>query len=106
MAEELSPDALERKLAAEEPPQVIDVRRPDEFARGHIPGAENVPMTELPTRIDEIEFADEVVVACQIGQASLQAVRLIESYEGADGTAVWSLEGGLDAWEGETATDA
>lgn len=101
MADELSPEELKAKLEAGDDPQVIDVRQPRQFERGHLPGAENVPMTELPTRIDEIEFDDEVVVACQIGQASLQAVRLIESFEGAADSAVWSLEGGVDAWDGE-----
>lgn len=104
MAEELSPEALKRKLADGDDPQVIDVRQPGQYERGHLPDAENVPMTELPTRIDEIEFDDEVVVACQIGQASLQAVRLIDSYEGADDAEVWSLEGGFDGWDGEIET--
>ncbi|WP_049981497.1 rhodanese-like domain-containing protein [Halolamina rubra] len=106
MADELAPEELRRKLEDGDEPQLIDVRDPAEFERGHLPGAENVPMTELPTRIDEIEFDDEVVVACQIGQASLQAVRLIESYEGADGSSVWSLRDGMEGWDGEVEADA
>lgn len=102
MADELSPEELERKLDDGDAPQLIDVRQPAQFEQGHLPGAENVPMTELPTRIDEIEFGDEVVVACQIGQASLQAVRLIDSYEGAADAEVWSLEGGMETWKGDT----
>lgn len=101
MADELSQAELVAKLEDGEDPQLIDVRQPGQFEQGHLPGAENVPMTELPTRIDELEFDDEVVVACQIGQASLQAVRLIESYEGAADSEVWSLEGGIEAWDGE-----
>lgn len=104
MADELSQEALRRKLEDGEEPQLIDVRQPAQFERGHLPGAENVPMTDLPTSIDEMEFEDEVVVACQIGQASLQAVRLIDSYEGADDADVWSLEGGVDAWDGDLET--
>jgi rhodanese-related sulfurtransferase len=106
MADELAPEALRRKLDTGDEPQLIDVREPEAFEQGHLPGAENVPMTELPTRIDQIEFTDEVVVACQIGQASLQAVRLIESYEGAEGSSVWSLQGGMERWDGETEVDA
>lgn len=101
MADELTAEELKAKLDDGDEPQLIDVRQPGPFERGHLPGAENVPMTELPTSIDEIEFEDEVVVACEIGQASLQAVRLIESYEGAAESDVWSLEGGFDAWDGE-----
>ncbi|NHX36582.1 MULTISPECIES: rhodanese-like domain-containing protein [Halolamina] len=106
MADELAPEELRRKLETGDEPQVIDVREPAAFERGHLPGAENVPMTELPTRIDEIEFDDEVVVACEIGQASLQAVRLIESFEGAEGSSVWSLQGGMETWDGEVEADA
>lgn len=106
MADELSPEELARKLDDDEEPQLIDVRQPAAFEREHLPGAENVPMGQLTTSIDEIDFDDEVVVACQIGQASLQAVRLIDSYEGAADADVWSLEGGMQAWEGETEGEA
>lgn len=104
MADELAPEALREKLDDGDEPQLIDVRQPRQFERGHLPGAENVPMGELTTSIDEIEFDDQVVVACQIGQASLQAVRLIDSYEGAEGSQVWSLAGGVDAWDGDLET--
>ncbi|MFW5911101.1 MAG: rhodanese-like domain-containing protein [Halolamina sp.] len=103
MVAELSPEELRRKLENGEEPQLIDVRQPAAYEQAHLPGAENVPMTELTTRIDEIEFEAEVVVACQIGQASLQAVRLIDSYEGAADSEVWSLAGGIEAWDGEIA---
>lgn len=105
MVEELSPEELKAKLDDGDAPQVIDVRQPAQFERGHLPGAENVPMTHLPTRIDEIEFEDEVVVACQIGQASIQAVRLIDSFEGAANADVWSLAGGVDDWDGKLEAD-
>jgi rhodanese-related sulfurtransferase len=105
MADELSPEELREKLDGGDP-QLIDVRQPRQFEQGHLPGAENVPMGELTTSIDELEFDDEVVVACQIGQASLQAVRLIDSYEGAEDAEVWSLEGGMQAWEADTECEA
>jgi len=101
MAEELSSEELRRKLADGEEPQLIDVRQPEQFEGGHLPGAENVPMTHLPTRVEDMVFDEEVVVACQIGEASLQAVRLLRSFEGADGSEIWSLEGGMEQWDGE-----
>jgi thiosulfate/3-mercaptopyruvate sulfurtransferase len=100
--EETTPEDVKRKLDAGNPPQVIDIRSPAEFDAGHIPGAENVPMHELPGRIDEIEWGEDVVVACPIGQSSIQAARLISSYEGVDDDrTVKSMAGGYDAWEYE-----
>lgn len=101
MTGEISPEELKRKLDAGEDVQVIDIRPPRAFARGHIPGAVNVPMNELAARVDDIEWGDEVVVACPVGQSSIQAARLIGSYEGADADAVRSMAGGYDAWEYE-----
>jgi len=104
--DEISPEELKRKLDADERVQVIDIRSPVEFANGHIPGAENVPMHELPGRVDEIEWNDEVVVACPIGQSSIQAARLIESFEGvSDSASVKSMSGGYQAWTYDLATD-
>ncbi|MFB6092147.1 MAG: rhodanese-like domain-containing protein [Haloquadratum sp.] len=98
--EEISPDEVKRKLDADEPVQVIDIRSPDQFAAGHIPGAENVPMHELPQRIEDVDWKDDVVVACPVGQSSVQAARLIESFEGiGEETRVRSMAGGYDAWE-------
>jgi len=104
MVEEISPEELQTRLDDDDSPQLIDIRPPSAFARGHLPGAQNVPMAELTGSVDELEFGDEVVVACQIGQSSRQAVKLLSSFEGTDGAELWSLEGGLDAWEGEVET--
>ncbi|AEN05024.1 rhodanese-like domain-containing protein [Halolamina sp.] len=101
MVDELSTEELKRKLDTDEPVQIIDIRPPAAFEQGHIPGAINVPMTELPTRIDEIDWGEDIVVTCPIGQSSVQAARLISSFEGADDATVRSMAGGYDAWEYE-----
>ncbi|RLM53982.1 rhodanese-like domain-containing protein [Halobellus sp. Atlit-31R] len=105
--EEIGPDDLKRKLDAGEEVQIVDIRSPSSFETGHIPGAENVPMDELPVRVGDIEWADDVVVACPVGQSSIQAARLISSFEGVgEDTAVRSLAGGYEAWEYELEADA
>lgn len=104
MAEELDTDDVQDRIEDGDC-QVIDIRQPDHFADGHLPGAENVPMPELPQRLGEIDWDDEVVVVCPIGQSSVQAARLIESYEGVDDDAlVASMAGGYEEYEGELET--
>lgn len=98
MVEEVTPDEVKEKLERNDV-QVVDIRSPAEFRRGHIPGAINIPMVELPRRIDEYEWGDDVVVACPIGQSSIQAARLIGSFEDVDADAVSSMRGGYEAWE-------
>jgi rhodanese-related sulfurtransferase/DNA-binding transcriptional ArsR family regulator len=44
---------------------VIDVRPPEEFAAGHVPGAVNIPLGELEERLDELDEAQEIVAYCR-----------------------------------------
>ena len=61
------------EVAAEAPAVVLDVRRTDEFATGHLPGAVNIPLSELLDRIGEIPCGT-VWVHCQSGfRASIGA---------------------------------
>jgi rhodanese-related sulfurtransferase len=79
--------------------RVVDIRNQGAFARGHIPGSENLPAPELTGRVEELDGADRVVTVCPHGEASVQAARLVAAYEGVDGP-VESLRGGLEAWDG------
>jgi rhodanese-related sulfurtransferase len=79
--------------------RIVDIRNPESFARGHIPGSENIPAPELTDRVEELDGAGRVVTVCPHGQASVQAARLVGSYRGVDGP-VESLHGGLEAWGG------
>ena len=102
---EISPAEVERLLDSDDPPRVVDIRSPDAFARGHIPGSENVPFATLTDTVESLADADHIVTVCPIGQSSVQAARLIESYEGTADARVESMVGGLDAWEGELVAD-
>jgi len=101
---EISPSDVEARLDDEDPPRVVDIRSPGAFARGHIPGSENVPFAELPQRVESLAGADHIVTVCPHGKASVQAARLIKSYEGTGDAAVESMRGGLDAWDGPLET--
>jgi rhodanese-related sulfurtransferase len=102
---EISTDEVAELLDAETPPRIVDIRSPAAFARGHIPGSENVPFGELPDRIESFAGADHIVTVCPHGKASVQAARLITSYEGTAGARVESMAGGLDDWEGPLESD-
>ena len=100
MDDEIDPAEVESLLGGEDAPRVVDIRSPDAFARGHIPGRENVPFAELPDRVDSLEGSERIVTVCPHGKASVQAARLISSYEGTADARVESMHGGLEAWEG------
>jgi rhodanese-related sulfurtransferase len=106
MVEEVTPEEVKQRIDSGDDTQIIDIRSPAEFERGHIPGALNIPMAELPSRVDEVEWGDDVVVACPIGQSSVQAARLIGSYEGVDDeSSVKSMAGGYEDWEYDLETE-
>jgi hydroxyacylglutathione hydrolase len=75
--------------------QVVDVRSPEEWSAGHLPGAVHIPLAALPDRIDEVDPDEQVVVHCQGGGRSAIAA----SFMLAHGVgSVANLDGGLDAW--------
>lgn len=66
----VTPEELVDRLGGETPIVLIDVRTPEEFAAGHIPGALNIPYDELPARLHELEGrqGEEIVVYCRTGR--------------------------------------
>jgi NADPH-dependent 2,4-dienoyl-CoA reductase/sulfur reductase-like enzyme/rhodanese-related sulfurtransferase len=56
---------------------LVDVRTAQEFASGHIPGAVNVPVDELRSRLNELPRDREVAVYCQVGQRGYLATRIL-----------------------------
>jgi rhodanese-related sulfurtransferase len=97
---EISTTAVRERLDDDDPLRIVDIRHPGAFARGHIPGSENVPFATLPDRVAELAGADHIVTVCPHGKSSVQAARLIASYEGTADATVESMAGGLDAWDG------
>lgn len=43
---------------------IIDVRSPGEFNSGHVVGSKNIPLTEVPDRLDEIKDLDGPLILC------------------------------------------
>jgi rhodanese-related sulfurtransferase len=73
---------------------LVDVRQPDEFKSGHIPGAINIPLTELRARLGELPHDREVILYCGVGQRSYYATRALMQR----GMRVSNLPGGLQTW--------
>ena len=65
---EIDIDKLAR--SAEEGATVIDVREPDEYVAGHVPGATPVPMGQLPFRLGEMDRSRPVYVVCASATAA------------------------------------
>ncbi len=76
---------------------VIDVRPPDEFALGHLPGAINVPLGDLDSRLGEIDRSREVVAYCRGPWCvmSFEAVAALRAH----GIAARRLEDGMPEWK-------
>jgi phage shock protein E len=59
--------------------KLVDVRMPDEFASGHVPGAVNIPLHELSSRLSEIgPPTTKVVVYCRSGSRSASALKSLQ----------------------------
>jgi rhodanese-related sulfurtransferase len=56
---------------------LLDVRTPQEFAAGHVPGAVNVPVDELRSRLEELPRDREIAAYCQVGQRGYLATRIL-----------------------------
>ena len=58
---------------------ILDVRTPEEFSGNHYPGAINIPLNELPQRMEEIKAMKQPIVAyCRSGNRSGQAVSILK----------------------------
>lgn len=89
---------LQRRLAANETVVLVDVRQPEGFTAcpGHLPGAVNVPLAELPHRVGELAARRQpIVLVCKTDRRSLQAAAQLLA-TGLRDVAV--LRGGTEGW--------
>lgn len=73
---------------------VVDVREDDEYASGHVPGAQHHPLAGLVDSLDRIVGPDPVYLICASGNRSLKAARLLAD----TGRTAISVSGGTTAW--------
>lgn len=74
--------------------RLIDVREPDEYAAGHVPGARLVPLGEVPERIEEFRGTGPTYVICRSGARSMRACEFVT----AAGVECVNVAGGTNAW--------
>ncbi len=74
---------------------ILDVREPDEWAAGHIPGATSIPLGQLAGRTAEVPTDRDILVVCKTGYRSAQGRDILRA---AGLTRVASMTGGMNAW--------
>ncbi len=105
---EITADELDEMIEDHSDLLIVDVREPDEYAHGHIPGALCVPRgllegaadPDYKHRVEELCNAHErtVVLYCQTGGRSAMAADTL----GQMGfSKAWNLAGGIEVWEAE-----
>jgi adenylyltransferase/sulfurtransferase len=86
---------LKAKIERNERFVLLDVREPNEYQIGRIPGSRLIPLGELPKRVTELHSSDEIVVHCKTGVRSAKAVEFLTKAGFAN---VRNLQGGITAW--------
>ncbi|NWL89225.1 sulfurtransferase [Paenibacillus sp. 79R4] len=94
---EMYPFEVNERLQRKDQLAIVDVREPDEFAAGHIPGAKNIPLGTIPGALNLIDPQQETIVVCQAGGRSTRACEYLSSL----GYHVLNMVGGMSAWSGE-----
>ncbi|KAK6539933.1 hypothetical protein TWF694_008768 [Orbilia ellipsospora] len=72
----LHPSTLEKLRS----PQIIDVRSPEEYGRGYIKGAVNIPLGDLRQRCEELSKAKRTLVYCHVGYRGYLAYRILKQH--------------------------
>ncbi len=74
--------------------RVLDVRELHEFAGGHIPDAQLIPLPRLVSRVDELDRRDRIYVVCESGSRATEATRYLALH----GFDAQPMAGGMSAW--------
>ncbi len=92
-----------REYIHKKPPDeltLLDVRQPNEYEAGHLPGARLIPLPDIVARLGEIDSNKATVVYCAVGGRSRIAAQMIAAQGFSE---VYNLSGGFKAWKGDAA---
>ncbi len=76
---------------------IVDVRRPDEYAAGHVKGALFIPVDDVLARIEELPEDKKLLFICEIGVRSGLACEMAAAM-GVDSERLYNIESGTQAW--------
>ncbi|UJF33863.1 rhodanese-like domain-containing protein [Paenibacillus hexagrammi] len=91
-------DQLQEELNHPGDYKLIDVREPGEVRQGFIPGAVNIPLSQIKRRAGEIPRDARVYLYCRSGMRSRQAARVLK---GLGFSQLAHLQGGMMSWKGK-----
>jgi rhodanese-related sulfurtransferase len=77
---------------------LVDVRQPEEYRRGHIPGALLLPLPELARSMERLPADKELIFYCHSGGRSMAAAAMVAEEEAH--STIYNLTGGMLAWDG------
>jgi rhodanese-related sulfurtransferase len=100
--EEIEPEFLWKKIQEGQTPLIVDLRSPEEYRAGHIPGAELKDRAELPQWAETLRPEKEIILVCSNGKSSYKVGRILErgGFE-----FVEYLAGGMNEWPYEQETE-
>lgn len=83
--------------------ELVDVREREEYSERHLPGARLLPLSELEDKLEQVRGEKHTIFYCGSGKRSERAALLVAEKLGFEN--LYSLEGGLMAWDGDTLPD-
>ncbi|GAC1619209.1 MAG: MBL fold hydrolase [Ktedonobacteraceae bacterium] len=92
IVQEIDVDTLEVRSAET---MIVDVREPEEYEQGHVPGAINLPQADLASRLDELPHDRPLTLICRSGARALRAAQFLRQV-GFEQVA--NVQGGTEAW--------
>ena len=92
---EISAVELKARLDRGDRLKIVDVREPNEYQINRIPGAELIPLGDIPKRYTELDPDAEIIVHCKMGGRSAKAADFLRSVGFKN---VLNLRGGVLDW--------
>ncbi len=92
---EIAPADLKKRIDAGDKLILLDVREPHEYDICHIPGSKLFPVNKLPSRLHELDTADEIIIYCK---GELRTEQAFKTLLGAGFKKLHGLEGGIEGW--------
>src|SRR5579872_7378344 len=88
--------ATARQMMEQGGVRIIDVREPNEFASGHVPQAELIPLGQILAKPkDHIRPEEKTIFVCGVGARSAVAAEMAAAVGATD---IYNMEGGTKAW--------